>query len=160
MWQRISNRGHYLLAWAGKLILVRWSWRDLEPWSTCCLVTQSCLTFCDPMDYSPPGSSVHGIFQARILEWVVIPFSRGLLIQGSNLHILLGRHILYHWDTWGTLGSTWCCPNALYGPMDKGWEGRHGGQHCWYKVCSKKIIGEPNSMLSEKKAVLPYFVVS
>ena len=32
---------------------------------------------CDPMDCSPPGSSVHGIFQARILEWVVIPFSRG-----------------------------------------------------------------------------------
>ena len=31
---------------------------------------------CDPMDYSPPGSSVHGILQARILEWVAIPFSR------------------------------------------------------------------------------------
>ena len=41
------------------------------------LVTQSCLTLCDPMDYSPPGSSVHGILQARILEWVAIPFSRG-----------------------------------------------------------------------------------
>ena len=39
------------------------------------LVTQSCLTLCDPMDYSPPGSSVHGILQARILEWVAIPFS-------------------------------------------------------------------------------------
>ena len=35
-----------------------------------CLVTQSCLILCDPMDYSPPGSSVHGIFQARVLEWV------------------------------------------------------------------------------------------
>ena len=33
---------------------------------------QSCLTLCDPMDYDPPGSSVHGIFQARILEWVAI----------------------------------------------------------------------------------------
>ena len=40
-------------------------------------VTQSCLTLCDPVDYSPPGSSVHGISQARILEWVAIPFSRG-----------------------------------------------------------------------------------
>ena len=38
-------------------------------------VTQSCLTFSDPMDYSPPGSSVHGIFQARVLEWVAIAFS-------------------------------------------------------------------------------------
>ena len=41
------------------------------------LVTQWCLTLCDPMDYNLPGSSVHGVFQARILEWVAISFSRG-----------------------------------------------------------------------------------
>ena len=41
------------------------------------LVAQLCLTLCDPMDCSPPGSSVHGILQARILEWIAIPFSRG-----------------------------------------------------------------------------------
>ena len=41
------------------------------------LATQSCLTLCEPMDYSLPGSSVHGILQARILEWVAIPLSRG-----------------------------------------------------------------------------------
>ena len=40
-------------------------------------VTQSCLTLRDPMNCSPPGSSVHGIFQARILEWVAISSSRG-----------------------------------------------------------------------------------
>ena len=40
-------------------------------------LAQSCLTLCDPMDCSLPGSSVHGIFQARVLEWVVISFSRG-----------------------------------------------------------------------------------
>ena len=40
------------------------------------LVTQSCLTFCNPMDCTLPGSSVHGILQARILGWVAIPFSR------------------------------------------------------------------------------------
>ena len=39
------------------------------------LVTQSCLTLCNLMDCSPPGSSVHGILQAKILEWVAIPFS-------------------------------------------------------------------------------------
>ena len=38
---------------------------------------QSCPTLCNPMDYSPPGSSVHGILQARILEWVAISLSRG-----------------------------------------------------------------------------------
>ena len=41
------------------------------------LVSQSCLTLCDPIDCSLPGSSVHGILQARILEWVAISFSRG-----------------------------------------------------------------------------------
>ena len=44
---------------------------------TCVLVTQPCLTLCDPMDCSPLGSSVHGILQAGILEWVAIPYSRG-----------------------------------------------------------------------------------
>ena len=42
---------------------------------SCCLVAQSCLTLCDPMDCSPPDSSVHGILQARILEWIAMPFS-------------------------------------------------------------------------------------
>ena len=41
------------------------------------LVTQSCLTLCNPMDCSPPGSSVHGILQERILEWVTVPFFNG-----------------------------------------------------------------------------------
>ena len=41
------------------------------------LVAQSCLTLCDPMHCIPPGSSVLGILQARILEWVAILFSRG-----------------------------------------------------------------------------------
>ena len=43
----------------------------------CVLVTWSCPTLCDPMDSSPPGSSVHGTSQARILEWVASSFLRG-----------------------------------------------------------------------------------
>ena len=41
------------------------------------LFVESCLTLCYPMDHSPPGSSVHAIFQARVLEWTAISFSRG-----------------------------------------------------------------------------------
>ena len=41
-------------------------------------VTQSCPTLSDPMDCSPPGSSIHGIFQARVLEWGAIAFSDGV----------------------------------------------------------------------------------
>ena len=44
---------------------------------------QSCLTLCNPMDCNPPGSSVHGILQARILKWIAMPTSRGIfLTQG------------------------------------------------------------------------------
>ena len=61
------------------------------------LVAQSYLILCDPMDCSPPGFSVHGILQARVLEWVAIPFSRGSsLLQGSNPGLPHCRQILYH----------------------------------------------------------------
>ena len=46
---------------------------------------QSCPTLCDPMDYSPPGSSVHGILQARILEWVAVPPPGALPDPGIEL---------------------------------------------------------------------------
>ena len=46
-------------------------------YTSMCSFAQSCPTLCSPVDCSPPGSSVHGIFQARILEWVAISFSRG-----------------------------------------------------------------------------------
>ena len=52
------------------------------------------------MDYSPPGSSVHVIFQARKLEWVVISFSRGSSLARDQINILCtGRQMLYHWVT-------------------------------------------------------------
>ena len=47
-------------------------------------VTQSCPTLCDPTDCSLPGFSVHGIFQARVLEWVAISFSRDLPNPGME----------------------------------------------------------------------------
>ena len=49
---------------------------ELKLLSVKVLVTQLCPTLCDPMDCSPPGYFIHGILQARILEWVAIPFSR------------------------------------------------------------------------------------
>ena len=62
-----------------------------------------------PMDYSPPGSSVHGILQARILKWVVISSSRGSSRPRDRTHVscvsCIGRWILYHWATWEALVS-------------------------------------------------------
>ena len=58
---------------------------------------QSCLTLCDPMDYSLPISSVLGIFQARILEWVAISCSRGSSPPRDQTHVsCIGRQIPYH----------------------------------------------------------------
>ena len=53
----------------------------------CVVVTESCPPLCDSMEYSPPGSSVHGIVQARILEWVAITFSRGSSQPRDQIHI-------------------------------------------------------------------------
>ena len=46
-----------------------------------CLVTKSCVSLCDSVDCSPPGSSVHGISQVRILEWGEVSFSRGIFLK-------------------------------------------------------------------------------
>ena len=74
--------------------------------------TQSCLTLCRPMDCSPPDSSVHGIFQARILELGAISYSTG----SSRLrnwtcvacNFCIGRQILYHCATWEALRHMNC----------------------------------------------------
>ena len=64
-----------------------------------CVRAQSRLTLCDPG--SPPGSSVHGIFQARILEWVVISYFRGSSPPRDQTCVSrIGRQILYHCATW------------------------------------------------------------
>ena len=65
-----------------------------------CSVAQSCSVLWDPMHYRPPGSSVHGISLARILEWVAVSSYRDLPYRGSNLGFLHCRQILYHWAIW------------------------------------------------------------
>ena len=60
------------------------------------LCAQLCLTLCDPKDCVPPGSSVHGLSQARVLEWVSMPFSRGSSQPGDETQSsCIGRQILY-----------------------------------------------------------------
>ena len=53
-------------------------------------VTQSCPTLCDPVDCSPPGSSAHGILQARVLEWAAISFSRIYPMRNIYLDYIKG----------------------------------------------------------------------
>ena len=72
---------------------------------TCVLVTQSCLTLCDPMNCSPPGSSVHGILQARILEWFVMPSARGSSQPRDKPMSLTFRALA---DRFFTTNATYC----------------------------------------------------
>ena len=82
-----------------------WSIMSLRAcWQSCihaCLVAQLCLTFCDPVDCHPPGSSVHGILQARIVEWVAISYTWGSSQPRDQSHVScicsIDRQILYHW---------------------------------------------------------------
>ena len=86
---------------------------------------QSCLTLCDPLDCSPPGSSVCGILQARILEWVAVSFSKSVVERGGwNLEGRLKRSPrrpagAWVWGCSGTLDCrscppiTWECPLQL-----------------------------------------------
>ena len=73
----------------------------------CCLVAKSCSTLCDPRDCSLPGSSVQGILQARTLEWVAMPSSRGSSQPRDQTHVsyvsYTGRQILYHEHHLGSL---------------------------------------------------------
>ena len=72
----------------------------------CCRVAKSCPTPCNPMDCCTPGSSVHGISQARILEWVAISFFRGSSqIRDQTWDSCIGRWILYHWANWEAPGQ-------------------------------------------------------
>ena len=68
-------------------------------------VAQSCLTLSDPMDCSPPGSSIHGIFQSRVLEWVTISFSRGpsWLSYGTRISHISHRRF----TIWATTEAKW-----------------------------------------------------
>ena len=73
-------------------------------------VTHSYLTLCDPMDCSPPGSSVHGILQARILEWVAISSSRGSSWPRDQTHV---SWFGYHWQV-GSLSLCYLGSPILY----------------------------------------------
>ena len=69
-------------------------------------VAQSCPTLCDPMDYSPPVSSVHGILQAQILEWVAISFSRGSSRPRDRTQVF--RISSRHFNLWATSPNIVC----------------------------------------------------
>ena len=100
------------------------------------MLTQLCLTLCDPMDCSPPSSSVHGILQARILEWVAMPSSTGSswLMDQTQVSWITGRFftiwaIKEAFITYFTYSSLYllisylCCAHFSFHSLDSGFSG-------------------------------------
>ena len=94
------------LKWLSSSMLLMKAKEWSSPWCyvSLCWVAQSCLTLCDPINCSLPGFSVHGILQARILEWVATSFSRGSSQPWDGTRTscfsCISRWILCHWAIW------------------------------------------------------------
>ena len=105
----VRAKVNYVIPRQGKGMQMFFDWVDILAWSpgerpvwvcVCAKLLQSCLTLCDPIDCSLPGSSAHGISQAWILEWVASSFSRGSSQLRDWTRIsyssCIGRWVLYH----------------------------------------------------------------
>ena len=92
-----------------------------------CIIAQSCPTLWDPMNCSLPGSSIYGIVQTRILEWVAISFSRGFSRPRNQTWV---SHIA------GRLFTTWATREAQYVDM---WPGKWGHMLLWVLVRDERI---------------------
>ena len=108
---------------------------------------QSCLTLCKPMDCSLPGSSVHEILQARILEWVVIPSSRGSSRPRDQSHVsyvsCIGRWVLHHWCHLGSHMETQETQVRSLGredPLEEGLE-THSSILAWEIPGQRSLVG-------------------
>ena len=104
-----------------------------------CLVIKLCPTlFYNPMDCGLPGSSVHGILQARILEWAAISFCRASSQPRDWTHVsIIGRWVLYHWPL-GKPKCKWVGGNPVISGSHH-WLGRPdfpcSKLHCFFFVC-------------------------
>ena len=121
----------------------KWKWK----WSE---VTQLCLTLHDPMDCSLPGSSVNGIFQARVLEWGAIAFSwlgyKGVIKQGRKF----SKRVLE------TNGKQKTC----LGTQERDTVLWHGWEHlCFWVICKIISILSIGNVRHEQRHSLPYKVI-
>ena len=139
----------FFTVWATREVQNEW----VEPDNLTLVLSHfSCVLLCDPTDCIPPGFSVHGISQERILEWVAMPFSRGSSQPKDQTHIsyvsCTGRRVLYHkchmrecWNKGGAVKKQHCCRGGqgpgssreyLWGPQElrlpSSWR---VGRWCW-----------------------------
>ena len=123
------------------------SWVDISliDWKKWSDVSQSCSTLCNPMNYSLPGSSVHGLFHARIMEWVAISFSRRSSRPRDRTHVscIVCRHF-----------TIWATREALGGSVN------HKVKEAWLKECILydaiyKIKKKESKTIMTERSVVP-----
>ena len=103
-WRRKDNKFPWSYS-EKQSLTITWDFKRKKPWVlSACVLTQLYMTLCNPVDCSPPGSSVHEIFQARILVWVAISSSEDQICL--SWISCMGRWILYCWATWEAPLST------------------------------------------------------
>ena len=112
MWE-LLNKCYHNMPIKYFLNIYNSKWSDKPCVCVCvCVCTQSCPTLWHPIDYTLPGSFVHGVFQARILEWVAIYSSRGSSPPRDWTHVscisCIGRWILYHCTNWEVADKPYC----------------------------------------------------
>ena len=121
-----SSRVYHYHPWpsqhyhSAKLLHPGWAWpvHLLPCFCVCVLVTQSCPTLCDPMDCSSLGSAVHTVLQARILEWIAIPLSRGSSQPRYRTPVSsFASKFFTLWATREVLDSTLALPKSIL-PME------------------------------------------
>ena len=113
------------------------------PWRAMLVLSHLRLTLCDLTDCSPPGPSVHGILQARILEWVAIPFSKGhsWLRDRIQVSCTAGR-LLTIWATREATGGLWTPPHLVqlnYLLLARWWANSQTEAHRKWKVFVKNL---------------------
>ena len=140
-------KGIYTLFWKKKIEFCNLFCAGALSFNNLCMHAQSlsCIwIFCDPMDCSPPGSSVHGIFQARILEWVAISFSKGSSPPRDWNHIsCIGRWIFYHWATYlaRLFGDKVPTPTDIYENMYNPVKShRHSNKHLLFSMAAVSMF--------------------
>ena len=104
----------------------------------CVKLLQSCLTLCDPVDYSPPGSFVHGILQARTLDWAAISSSRGSSPPSDQTRVscisCIGKWTLYHCTAY---------TQAKDNSTDKSWGKKFPKENKIFHNCIKRYFFFP-----------------
>ena len=109
-WKKITAFRNRVFNLFPKLLLLRFFFCFYEMVTATAKSPQSCPTLCNPIDGNPPGSSVHGIFQARVLEWGATILQRIFPTQGLNLGLLHCRQTLY---SLSHQGSSNLMPNLI-----------------------------------------------